>query len=306
MTREFDDFNKVRALLNSQHVCEDDYRLFCQAELWSNNYRVYQTFGIDNDAPLTDPCLSDFRRLSIALDTWRVKWEEKFRFNEHVANYPAKGVALHTYFAKLYLCSHAFRAFSTAAPVSDPTRYGVEEFAAMAISSATSILRDIVVDQEIQSHLNGLPTYFDTMIAFAVVFLLKLVSNETHSRNVDKTGVLDLLDQISVALANVTVNMRPQHLLSGISASVKKLVEKARQSAHQILQVSPLPANELMSEVPFDNTSQWMLSPDDSMFIGNFDFMGSAQDLDFNFMDFSTFPEKTAISLSRSCAPFEF
>jgi hypothetical protein len=301
MTRELD-ISAARSLLDSQYAIEDDHRLFSQVELWANNYRTYKTFGINNEAPLTDSSLSDFRRLSIALDTWRADWEEKFRFNAHVGNYPAKGVALHYHFAKLYLCSHAFRNFSTSSPVSPATRTGVEEFASMAIQSAISILRGIVVDEEIQSYLDGLPTYFDTMIAFAVVFLLKMVSSPIHQPNLDKPGILLLLDQISVALANVTANMRPQHLLSGISASVKKLITKARQTANtttnglvsQTVDISlSSPGITTLNQIPMDTSiSNWMLSPDDNMFIGNFDFMGSTQDMvDFNFMDFEEYSQ---------------
>lgn len=242
MTRELD-INHARTLLNSQHAREDDHRLFSQVEIWGHIYRTYKTFGINNEAPLTDSCLSDFRRLSIALDSWRADWEEKFPSNEHLSNYPAKGVALHYNFAKLYLCSHAFRPFSDTPAVSEATRSGVQEFSTMAIQSAISIVRAIVIDEEIQSYLNGLPTYFDTMIAFAVVFLLKLVSRDRAANSttpeIDRPAIILLLDQISIALATVTQTMRPQHLLSGISASVRKLIAKTRtqqsqqSSAHQ-------------------------------------------------------------------------
>ena len=65
MSRELD-LSRARSLLESQHAGEDDHRLFAQAELWACNYRTYKTFGLDNDAPLQDSCLSDFRTLSIA------------------------------------------------------------------------------------------------------------------------------------------------------------------------------------------------------------------------------------------------
>ena len=286
MTRELD-LGQAQTLLSSQYAGEDDHRLFSQVQLWANNYRTYKTFGIDNDAPLKDSCLSDFRRLSIALDTWRADWEEKFRFNDHVGNYPVKGVALHYNFAKLYLCSHASRPFSTSPLVSAATMAGVEEYANMAINSALSVLRGIVIDEEIQSYLNGLPTYFDTMIAFAVVFLLKLVSKDDSTPNVDKSGILVLLDQVSVTLANITASMRPQHLLSGIAASIKKLILKAHQpSVNQPVSFTPM--DPPVSQMQLDNPLNWTLSPDDAMFLGNFDFMGTAQDLDFNFMDFSS------------------
>ena len=294
MTRELD-MDQARTLLSSQYAGDDDKRLFAQSLLWSHNYQTYKIFGSDSEAPLTDASLADFQRLSTALDSWRADWESKLPASAHVGNYPAKGVALHTNFGKLYLCSQAFRPFSTAVPVSMATRSGVEDFKLMAINSATSILQAIVMDQEIQSYLNGLPAYFDTMIAFAVVFLLKLVSNDTQNINIDRSGILFLLDQISVVLTNIAASMRPQHLLSGISASIQKLITKACQPGQQQAASEPYvpPSIDLTapSDMQLDNTvSNWMLSPDDAMFLGNFDFMGNAQDIDFNFMDFDTFP----------------
>ena len=290
MTRELD-VSQARSLLSSQHAGEDDYRLFSQVEIWAHNYRTYKTFGIDNDALLLESCLSGFRRLSIALDTWRADWEERFRFDEHVGNYPVKGVALHYHFAKLYLCSYAFRNFSTDPPVSIATRSGVEEYASMGVNSAIAVLRGIVVDEEVQTYLNGLPTYFDTMIAFAVVFLLKLVSKAERSSHIDKGGILLLLDEISVTLETVTATMRPQHLLSGISASIKKLITKASQPSTAQSAPVPFPSmDHSLPQIQLDDSSAWTLSPDDTLFLSNFDFASTAPDLDFNFMDFSSFP----------------
>ena len=209
-----------------------------------------------------------------------------------MGNYPAKGVGLHYHIAKLFLCSHALRTVSTAPPVSAATIAGINEYTALAISSAKSILQGIVVEEEIQSYLNGLPTYFDTMIAFAVVFLLKLVSRDGSVPHVDRNGILDILNQVSTTLTNITAAMRPQHLLSGISSSIKKLIAKAGQAdVYEPSTVPYGPVDPPLSQARSDNNETWMLSPNDAMFLRNFDFTGTSQDLDFNFMDFPPYSQ---------------
>lgn len=45
----------------------------------------------------------------------------------------------------------------------------VNALAEISLRSASEILHAVIDDEEIQGHLNGLPMYFDVMIAFAVV-----------------------------------------------------------------------------------------------------------------------------------------
>lgn len=288
MTESFADLDFGKSFLSSEHACQDDARLFSQVEIWMISYRTYKTFGIDNEASLPSNCLSDFRRIGIALDTWRADWEERFSFDEHLGNYPLKGNGLHYNFAKLYLCAHAFRGLLNAQASQREFPHGLEEFGAKAIAAADAILRLLVSDAEIQSYLHGLPTYFDTMIAFAVVFLLKAFSKVPKGLRLVRAETLDLLKQVSHVLAQVTAGIRPEHILCSISRSVKNLVEKAATTDFE----SRLQAEQINSTTSwnpnFDSSNfDWLMSPDNSMFVGNFDLTGTAYDIDFNFMDVS-------------------
>lgn len=286
MTHEFASLISPRNFLDTEFATEDDARLVSQVEIWSISSRIFDTFGTDTDTPIPEQLLPQFRRLSISLDTWRADWNERFMINNHVGNYPKKGVGLHFNFAKLYLCSHVFRGAAQTENTTFQNSPEMEEFANAAVHSATSILRVIVTDNEIQSYLDGLPTYFDTMIAFAVVFLLKVITKHPDGVRIDRAEIFRLLEQLITILKNVTSRMHPQHLLSSIANSIGKLLERSRQqfvlnphggsSSHQSTSYTAAPA-----------TSNWMMSPSDSMFLENYDFLyQQAGDFNFDFYDF--------------------
>ncbi len=102
------------------------------------------------------------------------------------------------------------------------------EIAEAAVTSATYILRTINTDTEIQSYLNGLPLYFDTMIAFAAVFLLKMSTEYSGGIQVDTGETLALVRQNMVILQNVGSKMRPKHLLIRIADGIRSLVERCQ------------------------------------------------------------------------------
>lgn len=170
--------------------------------------------------------IGQLQRFNIYLDTWRADWYERFSRNPHVGNYPQKGVGMHYHFAKLYLCAHSFRGIVNPSVSHHHMPQEMLEMAEIAISSATHILRLVNNDPEIQSFLNGLPLYFDTMIAFAAVFLLKMSTEYVSIVKVDTNETLRLLLQTVVMLEEVGLSMKPKHLLIRISHSLRLLLDR--------------------------------------------------------------------------------
>jgi hypothetical protein len=267
--------------LQSEFATEDDARLVSQVEIWTVSTRVFDQFSLDPEAHLSDQLIPQLRRLSIALDTWRADWNERFMVNAQVGNYPRKGVGLHFHFAKLFLCSHVFRR----APAAEGERLqldpDLEEFATSAIQSATSILQVIAADHEIQSYLHGLPSFFDTMIAFAFVFLLKIRIKNPANVRIDKSGISETLEALARVLSNVTAAMHPRHLLSSIASSMRKLLDRFTGPGSETAPTQSQPVPGLTA--PFDPDNQW-LSPTDAMFLENYDFLYSPG-AEFNFLD---------------------
>ncbi|KAI2719157.1 transcriptional regulator family: Fungal Specific TF [Penicillium roqueforti] len=232
MSREGFIIESASRILETAHATEDDARLISQVKEWSILGRVFDTFGVDVDTPIAPQTLPQLRRCSISLDTWFADWSESFKANQNVGNYPQKGVGFHYHFAKLYLCSHAFRGVPISESSPQYMSPELEEIANSGVLSAMSILRMIVSDAEFRSFMNGLPLYFDTMLAFAVVFLLKVATKYAFMVRIDTTKILSLVTDTVAALRDITQSMHKHHLLVVISEGLERLSSRCQMSAH--------------------------------------------------------------------------
>lgn len=284
MTREDDAIRASLAFLTSKHAVEDDARLVSQVQFWSVGSKIYDTFGVDVEKPMTLSMIEQLRRFSIELDRIRADSMERFTCNPYVGNYPRKGVGLHYHFAKLYLSSLAFRGIGT--PTFKPLDVAVDidEIAQSALLSATSILRSVVTDSEIQTYLNGLPTYFDLMIAFAVVFVLKVSGPEyASSMSVDIHQMHALVRELITVLKNVTRHLHPRHLLVSVANCIEGLFERC--SVPSPLRESQFPvltdANLNMTQPTFEESlcdlsaMPWDGVEGERFFMGDFDLLSS-------------------------------
>lgn len=272
MSREGFIIDSASRILETEHATEDDARLISQVKEWSILGRVFDTFGVDVDTPIAPQTLPQLRRYSISLDTWYADWNESFKTNQNVGNYPQKGVGFHFQFAKLYLCSHAFRG----APASENTAQymspELEEISNAGVLSAMSILQMIVSDPEFRSFMNGLPLYFDTMLAFAVVFLLKIATKHASMIRIDTTKILSLVAETVAALREITKDMHKQHLLVVISEGLERLLGRCQMPTLSCDEAvyHPTPAEEEQSA--FDMA--WVEN------MASFDFQTNIPDLD--------------------------
>ncbi|CAI7564865.1 unnamed protein product [Penicillium pancosmium] len=273
MSREGFIIDSASKLLETENATEDDARLVSQVKEWAILGQVFDTFGVDVDTAIHPQIIPQLRRYSIALDTWYADWIESFQENRRVGNYPAKGVGFHFHFAKLYLCSHAFRGVPA---LENATQYfspELEEIANSGVLSAMSILRVIVSDPEFRSFMNGLPLYFDTMLAFAVVFLLKVATKYATVIRIDTEKIISLVSQTVAALREITQAMHRQHLLVTISEGLEKLLYKCRppmQSTNEGIMYQPSSAMDPHAQ--FDTA--WMEN------MASFDFQTNFPDLD--------------------------
>ncbi|KXT18705.1 hypothetical protein AC579_2705 [Pseudocercospora musae] len=278
MTRQDDSIRAALQFLETEHAVEDDARLMSQVQFWSVGSEIYQTFGVDVDRPLDASSIDPIRRFSISLDRIRADWTQRFHHNRYVGNYPRKGVGLYYHFAKLYLYSMAFRGIGKPGFKAPDVALDIDELANSAVLSATAILRAVVNDTEIQDHLNGLPTYFDVMIAFAVVFVLKVSTKYANSVRVDTSEVRTLVSDLVMVLKNVTAEMHPRHLLVSVARGAETLLERASQQ----VMGGPVPANAHVTmsqpnfdESLFDMATDWNGASFDNFFMGEFDFLSN-------------------------------
>jgi hypothetical protein len=288
MTRDFEVLNPTATFLDSRHATEDDIRLVSEVEIWATSTRVFETFGVDTESPVSERSIPQIRSFGIALDTWRVNWTERFKASAQISgNYPGKAVELHFHFGKLYLCAHAFRGMYRKTDIHVEMSSDMEEFGNTAVLSAISILRVVISDKELHTHLNGLPLYFGTMIAFAVVFLLKIAMRNSTSVRIDKQEVFNLISQLSSVLQQLKPSLHRRNLLFSIAASVQKLLDRCLQphSTETLLRpwVHTHPGSDTLESV-----QDWT-SPTENFFVNNYDFLSSQNFLNGFDIDSATF-----------------
>ncbi|VUC26039.1 unnamed protein product [Clonostachys rosea] len=286
MTRECETIRNARKFLDCPHATPDDARLVSQVLRWSLCSQIYDSFGSEVEKPLSGTQIKELQKYSISLDTLRMEWADSFSPNIHIGDYPRKGVTLQYHFAKLYLCSHAFRGTESAGGFIEPLT-DLEEVANMAIVSALAISKAVVHDLEIQSFLDGLPIYFDTMIAFAVVFLIKVFSNNYFvSVRPDRTEVYKLLESLLTTLKRVTSKMHPQHLLVKICKGIETLLRRSDTGNGLDLSL-PLGGHQVVGESSngHEQDLSWYTNNDLDLFsMSEYDFLNQDFVADFPFI----------------------
>ena len=287
MTRNSDPIGQWRSFVASKHAYEDDARLVSQVQVWEITSRIQETFGTNVELPPLLPELCpQIRRFVIELDSCRADWSERFAENAHIGNYPKKGVGLHHHFAKLYLCSHIFRGRSS---IVCGVEWEMDEIVHIAIISASSILTSLVSDQELQSYLDGLPSYFFTMITFAAVFLLKVASRYPNMSCVPKGDHLDLVRRVVATLQQVSLGMHQRHLLVSIAHGLHEILLRLEtdtrlrgQDSVETLSEAPITHAMTRADVP------WLSNLSDISLWDHCDFLSTqtpSAGVDFN-LDF--------------------
>jgi hypothetical protein len=152
------------------------------------------------------------------------------------------------------------------------------EFAHSAVNSATSILRLIVDNHDVQSSLVELPTYYHTMLAFAAVFLLKIARRGPTYIRIDRDETYDLVENFIAVLTNATAQARQQHLMYSIASSIRKLLQTTRQS-HSMTGIHGERTSSFEMRAPTHDEDWPMASTD---FLLNHDFLWP-QDTEFSF-----------------------
>lgn len=282
MTGEHEAVAAVDLFLACQFATEDDSRLISQVKLWTISTAVFSSFGTDTRQAIHDNDFGKVLRFNLALDTWRLEWSEKLKPHATIGNYPRKGVGLHYHFAKLYLCSHAFRGVSTDAgdnaKILSPE---MQETADSAVRSATSILRSIDTDDEFKSFMSNLPLYFDTMIAFASIFLFRISTTYSHVLQVDATEILKLLRQSVVILESIASTIRSSHLLARITEGLRRLLVQFQETRLNNPVEAPNQDHNMdtsdQTHVVHDQIDWTAGAALDGFSLGNYDFLSNQQ-----------------------------
>jgi hypothetical protein len=161
-----------------------------------------------------------------------------------VGDYPFKAVALHFHFSRLTLNSLALRTYHSATSFR-PLSAERKKFAEIAITSATSVLRVVLDEPDIQKSLVGVPLFLHSMITFSAVFLLKIAvkvhpscvnipSSQQNSLaaaglRIDVPYVLDIIEKIVDLMISISEKASERHVSHHIARGLGKMMEGFRE-----------------------------------------------------------------------------
>jgi hypothetical protein len=144
--------------------------------------------------------------------------------NDYVGWFPRDGAVLNYHFARLHLCSYVFRGSSLEALPS--TSAQAQEFASIAVTSATAVLELVIERDDLRSALIGMPIYYHAMVNFAAVFLIKAAKiGFPDSTTVNAQAVLSLVDNCVRELRTQKASRQHlvHHLANGLEGYMKVL-----------------------------------------------------------------------------------
>jgi hypothetical protein len=261
-----------RSFLSSKHAHEDDARLASQVQVWKIYSRVQEKFGLNVEAQLAAETLPQLRSFIAELDSYRDEWNESYSHHAHIGNYPNKGLTLHYHFAKLYVCSHIFRgrAAIVFGMVSE-----LDEIVNISVMSATSILTLLTSDEDIRFYLDGLPSYFFTMITFASAFLLKLAQRYPDLPCVHNNECFELIRQVTERLRLVSLSMHEKHLLRSIVNGMEKVLVRIPEVSSQLQLSKPndTSGSAESAAVITDGEPAWLTDTSDISLLQDYDFL---------------------------------
>ncbi|KIW82266.1 hypothetical protein Z517_05293 [Fonsecaea pedrosoi CBS 271.37] len=259
------------SFLSSPMAGPADMRLMAQVALFIVLTNAYHTFGSDSQQPLNEEDFNTLRAFCLEVEGWRMKWQPRIAPNPYVGTYPSKGVVLHYHFAKLQLNSLALRAISPNHQFSLDRR----EAANSAIASAMSTMNLVLHEPDIRNAVARVTLFKHTMIAFAAVFLLKVVwSWNSAALNIERRQVLDLVQAVVDLMSNAQASRRHlcRHIATGLSKMISRLKARPLYQARRDGDHHPLnipadmeddsygPMSENVSSDAFGFDEDWMLT----------------------------------------------
>ncbi|RSM15863.1 hypothetical protein CDV31_004805 [Fusarium ambrosium] len=203
-----------------------DLRLHSQVSVFIILSRISQTFGSERSRVVNDNEFGSLRQYDLELGLWRDHWEQLLVPDQHVSQYPSRGVVLHYHFARLQLFSICLRGLKPSEEYTISTER--RDFINNAIQSAFSALNLILDDPDMRKAVLGMPLYLLTTITYACLFLIKLQSQWNSAQlNISTMDVVNVVERTTTMLHNTHHCERHviHYVKMGLSSMLKTLTE---------------------------------------------------------------------------------
>lgn len=211
----------LEMLLTSEHCSNADRALVAQVQGLVVLSRAFDHFGLEPKREMAgdDASVLNHMRFTEDMYSWMQRWIDHQDTEE---TYLRQGVQLHYHFSKLVLNSLVLRG----RPLDKISELpgSLRPLALKAIEAAHEILQHFVSEPGYREQIAGMPLYLHSMIAFAVVFLMKM-SRRWH------------LMGITVSAADRTIPLIEEivRLLQGCQAGANHMVFKMAKGFERML-----------------------------------------------------------------------
>ncbi|TDZ27780.1 Transcriptional activator of proteases prtT [Colletotrichum spinosum] len=215
-------------------ITQADDRLHSQVGVFIILSRVFHTFGPDRSRQVGRDEFVQLETFDNELAHWKLKWESRLEVpDRHISKYPAKGVILHYYFARLLLYSVCLRGLNASNP-SD--QYAVcderRSFINKAIASASAALELILTDPDMRRAVIGVPLYLLTTIAYAAMFLMKVYTQWKPAKvDIHYDDVVSLIERVVGLLGETSRCTR--HVAHYIGRGLNNMLDKFKERGSQ-------------------------------------------------------------------------
>lgn len=169
--------------LNSAWCIPADRALIAQVTGLVVLNRPFEVFGFEPKREMgsDDASVLEYLRFEESVQAWKDRWKAICELHATVNTGLYEDVMLQYHFSELVLNSVVLRGRPLDQLSELPT--SLRPLALKAIEAAHSILQHFIDDRNPQEKIMGMPLYLHSMIAFAVVFLMKLC-NRWHLINI--------------------------------------------------------------------------------------------------------------------------
>lgn len=248
MTSEWPSLRDPKSFLQSLHCRAVDFGLISQVELWSISRRVFERFGADVERKPGADIVASVTTFVDAYERWRKDWIGVLAIRNHDDDDEKRTFDVYLLCAKLFLLSHIFRGRTK-----DPSSLSMQVIVLeqQALDAAMGVLRCFTNQQTTERWLKTLPSYFEAMISFSCLFLVKTLRHEGPTTDETK------IDHIRDTLRGVSTSLQHTHTGDRIAKQLHELGAVTDTRYHKPHVDSNLPAgtsgsSEIVTDFDFD------------------------------------------------------
>ena len=217
-------------LLKSSFCTSADRALIAQVTEFVILSRAFDLFGLEPKRTMAgdDASVLNHMRFTEDAQAWRDRWMKLRELDSSAADYLSKDVELHHHFSSLVLNSLVLRG----RPLDKINELPIilRPLALKAVQAAHSILQHFINEPGYREDIVGTPLYLHSMIAFAVVFLMKMSHRwQSIGITIDPTReTIPLVEAITQLLRSCKAGAN--HMVFSMANGFERMLRKLKRS----------------------------------------------------------------------------